>query len=79
MMLRKLILWYGLSAMAIGTLVQMVSPTIDVTLDEQGKVLSQIEPPARLYVAAIIVAAGMIATVLGFALVIRREATLRED
>ena len=65
----SLIFATGIVLVAIGSLMQLLSPFQRMTMDQVGKILSSNGPPLSWYSGSIITSLGLIITVVGFALV----------
>ncbi len=71
------ILSSGIILIAVGSMFQVFSPFSRMKIDVTGKILSSSGPPLSWYTGSIISTLGLIATVVGFALVTRRSKGIR--
>ena len=67
--IESFILTYGIVILALGSLMQVFSPFLKMTMDEIGNVVSSSGPPLIWYAGSIIGSFGLVVTVIGFALV----------
>lgn len=65
----SLIFASGIVIIALGSIIQVLSPFHKMTLDEAEKVLSSSGPPLSWYIGSITISIGLIVAMIGFALV----------